>query len=1189
MHLHRVLFVSAVALATTSPWCVAAPTPLIQSYPFANKSGTGDRMKFTAIPASESGLVVQNPYDDPSMWGERYTEFQGGEVGTGIAVGDLDGDGLPDIYVVNKTRPNQLFRQVAPFKFEDISAAAHAPGGPTWKTGATLADVNNDGALDIYVCQFNGPNLLYLNDGHGHFTEAAHAAGIDLVSGSVVGAFEDFDRDGHLDLFVVTNIMDAKSHPEGEVCHLYHNRGDGTFEDVTAQAGISQTRARGHSATWFDYNGDGWPDLYVSSDYSQPDHLYRNNGDGSFTDVLAEAIPHTPWFAMGADFADINNDGLFDFFVSDMAGTTHFKSKTTMGDMGGTVNEMDALVTPQYMKNAVYLNTGTDRFLEVAKMTGLGSSDWTWSPRFEDLDNDGWVDLHITNGMVRSFIDSDLLDRVKKLQSQTEMIALMKNSPSLKETHLMLHNDHNLRFTKVQKDWGLDHTGVSFGSAFADFDNDGDLDLVYINYDDTISLYRNDCPAGNSIELELRGTVSNSHGVGARAFAHTDQGLQARELTVARGSLSSSQPIMHFGLGASDHVASLEIDWPSGQVQQFANLAANARYVITEPSGPAKLPPARKGRPVDHGLFHEEARARGLDFVNKERVFDDTTRQSLLPNRMNTLGGGIAWADVNGDGHPDLFFAGAAGHHGALYLSDGKGGFIPSPVPQPWDAVSEVEGMSPVFIDVNGDGHPDLFVSSGSTESDKGSDNFRARLYLNDGHGKFSEASPAPFTVPPISASISAAADFDHDGNLDLFVGGRVVPGEYPTSPQSMLLANRHGTLVDVTDQVGPALRQLGMVTAALWTDVDGDGWVDLLVVGEWMTPRLFHNNRGKSFTEVTAESGLGQYSGWWNSLTAADVNHDGHLDYLVGNNGLNTKYHTSKERPASIYYTDIEGTGKPQIIEAEYEGEKLYPVRGRSCSSRAMPSLRGKFPTFQAFGGALLPEIYAPEKLQGALKLEATQLASGVFLNDGHGHFTFREFPRLAQTSPIFGLAAHDFDGDGNIDIVGVQNFSGPQVETGHFDGGIGVLLLGDGKGGFTPATAQQSGIALPGDSRGLAVGDVNQDGWPDLVVTRLNQNVALFINRGTPAGHSFAVKLTGTGGNPDAIGAHLTLHFKDGSAQAAELYAGSGYLSQSEPLVFFGYANGNEPVTIDVTWPDGKQTAHPFKAGTPKIALHK
>lgn len=1186
MHAKSALLL-AVALVGTS-WAAAAPHPALQVIPFAPKSGDGKTMTFTALPASATGLTVQNPYDDPAMWGDRYTEFQTGEIGTGLAVGDLNDDGLPDIYVVNKTRPNQLFLQVAPFRFADASATAGAPGGPTWKTGVTLADVNNDGALDLYVCQFDGPNLLYLNDGHGRFTEAGHAAGLDLVSGSVVGAFADYDRDGRLDLFVVTNVRDARLHPEGEVSHLYHNRGDGTFEEVTARAGLSSGRAQGHSATWFDYNDDGWPDLYVANDFAAPDHFYRNNGDSTFTDVLAEAVPHTPWFAMGADFGDIDNDGRLDLFVGDMAGTTHFKSKVTMGNMGGLVNDMDRLTTPQYMTNAVFLNSGADRFLEIARLAGLASSDWTWSPRFEDLDNDGWVDLHITNGMVRSFTDSDLLNRLKQAGSRAEEIALMRQSPVLREANLTLRNDHDLHFTKVQAAWELDHTGVSFGSAFADFDQDGDLDLVYVNFDDTVSLYRNDTPAGNSIELELRGTASNSHGVGARATAQTDQGRQVRELSVARGSLSSSQPILHFGLGASQEVPALTIRWPSGRVQHFEHLAANARYVITEPADPATLPPAVAHREVSEGFFKDEAKERGIEFVNRERVFDDTVRQSLLPNRMNTLGGGVAWADVNGDGHPDLFFAGAASHHSALYLGDRHGHFAPSPQPQPWDAVSEVEAMAPVFLDVNGDGHPDLFITSGSTESDQGSANLRARLYLNDGQGVFTAAAPEMFNPPPVSAAVAVAADFDRDGQLDLFVGGRVVPGAYPTAPRSMLLARRDGVLTDVTDQVCPALRQPGMVTAALWTDTDEDGWPDLLLVGEWMTPRLFHNDAGRTFTETTAAAGLDRLDGWWNSLAAADVNRDGHLDYVLGNFGLNTKYHASDDHPTALYYADIEGTGVPQIIEAEYEGSHLYPVRGRSCSSRAMPSVAEKFRTFNAFGRALLPEIYAPEKLETSLKLEARQLASGLLLNDGHGRFTFRALPRIAQAAPVFGLAALDCDGDGHLDLVGVQNFSGPQVETGRFDGGIGFLLLGDGRGGFTPAPAAQSGLLLPGDSRGLATGDVNQDGWPDLVVTRTNRPAALLVHRGAPAGRSFAVKLRGPAGNPDAIGAQLRVRFKDGSSQAAECAAGSGYLSQSAPLAFFGHAPDAAPVAIDVTWPDGRRTTHPYSAGQAILELH-
>ncbi|HEY8995036.1 MAG TPA: FG-GAP-like repeat-containing protein [Lacunisphaera sp.] len=1171
----------------------AAPT--LSSKPFAPKSGALEKMGFTAIPATESGLVNENPYDDPAMWSSRYLEFSTGSIGSGIAVGDVDGDGLADIFVANKTRPSQLFRQVSPFKFMDITTAAGVAGpaaanGTGWKTGATMADVNGDGALDLYVCRFNAPNLLYLNDGKGHFKETAHAAGVDLVSGSVVGAFEDYDRDGRLDLFVLANISDAARSPDGETARLYHNRGDGTFEEVAAKAGISREPAHGHSATWLDYNADGWPDLYVANDFAAPDFFYRNNGDGTFTDILAVAAPHTTWFSMGSDSGDINNDGLPDLLVSEMAGTTHFKSKVAMGDMGGLVNLMDTLVTPQYMKNAVFLNSGTDRFLEVAKMTGLGSTDWSWSPRFEDLDNDGWVDLHVTNGMVRPFIDSDLLNQIKKLQSPSEIIALMKRQPPQRETHLAFRNDHNLRFAKVQKDWGLDHTGVSFGSALADFDHDGDLDLVYVNYEDGLSLYRNDCPKGNSITLRLQGPAGNRYGVGALVLAKTEQGTQMRRLTVARGALSSSDPILHFGLGDSKAVAELEIRWPDGQVQKFPNLPANQHYVVTQPVGKATRPaPAVASRPVDRGLLRDQAREIGLDFANTERAFDDMRRQSLLPNRMNTLGGGLAWGDANADGHPDLFFPGGAGRGCALYLNDGTGHFARSRQQQPWDDTIEREAMSALFTDVNRDGAMDLLVVAGGVEADKGSDLLRSHLYLNNGHGKFTEAPATQFSVPASSSAAACAADWRHTGALGFFIGGRVVPGEYPTAPESVLLENRDGTFVDVTDTAMPGLRRGGMVTAALWTDADADGWVDLLVTGEWMPLRLFHNNHDGTFTETTEAAGLAAQTGWWNSLTSADVNRDGFTDYIAGNVGLNTKYHANAEHPTGIYYVDIEGDGRPQIIESEYEGDKLYPVRGRSCSSRAMPSLKGKFPTFHDFGAALLPEIYSDEKLAGALHLTATELASGVFLNDGHGKFTFRAFPRLAQTSPIFGTAAADFNGDGLVDIVAVQNFAGPQVETGRFDGGLSLLLLGDGQGGFTPATAQQSGLAIPGDARAVAVCDWNRDGRPDLVVTRINEPVLAYTQRSEPAAPGFAVALKGQRGNPDAIGARITVRFKDGTAQTAELQAGASYLAQSEPLSFFSYATTNVPTGIEVTWPDGSRTTHPFQLNAPRLTLTK
>lgn len=1189
------------ALLSFSLFAIVGPVSArnqISASPLSPRSGDGSAMHFTAIPASESGITGENPYDEGSMWSSKYTEFQGGAIGTGIAAGDVDGDGLVDLYVVNKVRPNQLFRQTAPFKFEDITDHAGVPGTAAWQTGATFADIDNDGDLDLYVCQFNVPNLLFINDGSGHFTEEAEARGVGLNSSSVVGAFADYDRDGDLDLFVVTNVVNAALSPDGEPDTLFRNNGDGTFVDVTAATGISDETARGHSATWFDANDDGWPDLYVANDFAKPDHLYQNNGDGTFTDTANRDLSSTPWFAMGSDFGDINNDGLTDLFVADMAGTTHFKSKVTMGDMGGLVDSMDALATPQYMRNALYLNTGTDRFLEIAQMAGVQSSDWSWSPRFADLDNDGWLDLHVTNGMVRSFIDSDLVNASRRLTSRSSVIRIMKNSPPLAETHLMFRNTGDLKFDQVQADWGLDHIGVSFGSTLADFDRDGDLDLAYINYDDTISLYRNDSPSGDRVIIELVGTRSNKRGVGAKVTINASSGKLTRHLSVARGALSSSEPVLHFGLGDASAPLTVTIKWPSGEVQRLRDLAPNQRYVITEPSTATAPRSAVASRPVDRGLFTESAAVRGLDFVNHERPFNDMTRQSLLPNRMNTLGGGIAVADVDGDHAPDLFFAGAAGQTSTLYLNDGTGQFAPASSPQAWDTQVELEQMSPVFFDLDADGDRDLVVTSGSTEPEAGSDALRSQLYLNDGHGTFTLAGPEIFTSIASSSSVVVAGDYDRDGDLDLFIGGRVVPGEFPTAPTSQLLENRNGHLVDVTPD---DLRTIGMVTSALWTDVDGDNRIDLLIAGEWMAPTVFSYD-GKTLVPSTGITGFSKQTGWWNSLLPLDFDFDGDIDYVAGNAGLNTKYHASPDHPVELYYGDFEGNGTCEIVEAEYEGDSLFPVRGRSCSSRAMPSIAQKFPTFRDFGAALLPEIYAKDKLEDSLRLGVTQLASGIFINQGQGHFEFSPLPRNYQTAPIFGIAPV------NSAFIALQNFHGPQVETGWYNSGIS-FLFNPGK----PVTAQESGLAISGEGRGAIVGDFDQDGSYDFVVSRINESTQFYSIRNQSGSTQMqlqhidnpdditatmeipdhfkvvALKLLGLQGNPDAIGAKVTINYQHDGSFTSEFTAGSGYLSQSEPLVFFRIGTGasHSLRDIEIVWPDGTVSTHAPAIDSPRLEI--
>lgn len=1144
--------------------------PLQQGKPF-------DGPLFTKISSEHSGLDVVNAYDDPEMWNSRYQEFKGGSVGTGISAGDVDGDGWLDLYVVNKTGSNRLYRQIEPLRFEDITDKAGVTGGSQWSSGASFADVDNDGDLDLFVCQLNGPNLLYKNIGGGKFTEVGKSAGIDLVAGSVMGAFEDYDRDGDLDLFLLTNLGDASQSPNGDADYLFENDGKGRFKDVTSRSGIQSLKEKGHSATWWDSDGDGWSDLYIANDFEAPDHLYRNNGDGTFSEIVDPAIPHTAWFSMGSDFTDVNNDGMLDFLVADMASTTHFKQKATMGDMGGLVDDMDRLVTPQYMVNAFYLNSGTNRFLEGARLLGIANTDWTWSVRFEDLDGDGWQDLHVTNGMVRSFNDSDLNNQIKRIRSRAQVIAMLKNSPPLEERNLTLRNTGGLKFEDLSGDWGLEHEGVSFGSAMADLDNDGDVDIVYSNYEDKVSLYRNNS-VSNSITVSLQGKESNRYGVGARIVLESPMGTQTRQVSLARGVLSSSVAPVHFGLGQDKTATSVTVFWPSGKVQVVENLQSGKRYKIVEKG--AKPKSRSKKTAIAQAMFADASESMGLDFKNAELPFNDMVRQSLLPNRMNTLGGGLAFGDADSDGDADIYFAGAKGQVGELYYNDGNGRYSKNKVYQPWHDNESVEEMSPLWIDVNGDGRLDLYVSSGGVEDDAGSSIYSDSLYLNNGGGRFVEAECDSLKGLNSSASVAASADFDRDGDMDVFVGGRVVPGQYPSFPQSVLLVNEGGDLVaDHSKFVG--IENLGMVTSALWSDANGDGWLDLVVCGEWTPIRFFLNNQGKLSEKSSQDCGLAGVSGWWNSLTATDVDNDGDIDYIAGNVGLNTKYHASKEAPIQLFYGDFEGRGTMNIVEAEYEGDALFPMRGKSCSTRAMPSLGSKFDTFRSFASALLTDIYDVSKAE---RFEANELQHGVFINDGNASFEFKALPRLAQIAPVWGIVASDLNGDGYVDIALGQNFHGPQVETGRFDGGQGLLLLGNGSGEFEAVGPPKSGILIPGEARGLALGDLNDDGRPDLVFTRVNDSVLPLVNQGSPDSHFITLSFDA---NASIVtGARVEVNYEDGSVSAAEVFAGGGYLSQSEQKLFFGYKNENPPSSLKIRWSDGNIDEFPWNGRSRIVA---
>ncbi len=1170
-----------VAVLHGEPAQAGDPAGGISERPLAPRPFPRGKTMFVTLPPAETGVHVENKYDDPRMWGNLNHEFEIGAIGTGVAIGDYDGDGRPDIYVVSKTEGCRLFRNLGNYRFEDVTEKAGVGATPgVWNQGATFVDINNSGRLDIYVCRFNAPNLLYINQGDGTFKESAHAYGLDVSDASAMAAFCDYDRDGRLDVFIQTNLLDYNQHPNGQRNSLFHNNGNGTFTNVTEHAGISG-EAHGHSAVWWDFDNDGWPDLYVANDFAAPDVLYRNNRDGTFTNVLDGTVPHTPFSSMGSDLGDVTNDGLIDLLVTDMAPTTHEKDQRGMADSRSRTTEDEANpgVAPQYERNALYINTGTGHFLEAAYMAGLAATDWTWSPRLEDLDNRGRLDLFITNGMERESTNSDLIARQSESDTAAERIRVMHDSPVLAETHLAFRNRGDLQFENVSAAWGLDQRGVSFGTAFGDLSGDGNLDIVYTNYQGGVTILRNDNDTPHRIEVDLRGTASNRFGIGAVVRVESALGVQVRPLVLARGYLSSSEPMLHFGLGDDTIIRRMTVTWPSGRVQAFSGLGVDRRFTVTEPAGPVASAPAAPSHPPQ---FENVTQAASLECASREEGVDESALQPLMPLRLNRRGPALAVGDIDASGRDAVILAGTTLDPLRVL------GRIPAVAPAgdtpPRSAVDD----GPILLfDAAGNGRQDLLVTRGGNVLPAGDPGYQPLLFLNDGHGRFSAAPAGALPPLAINAGAVAAADFDHTGRLGLFIGARVLPGQYPLAPRSALLANRGGRFEDVTDALAPGLREVGMVTSALWSDVDGDGWPDLLLTLDWGPVKYFHNNKGNGFEDWTERAGFAAAgTGWWTSIAAADFNGDGRPDFVVGNVGLNTQYHASPERPALLYYGDFKGAGEePQLVEAYYEGDRLYPWRSRRDLGAAIPSILKRFPRSNAYARATLGELLGEDKLASAQRFAATELRSGVFLSQPDGTYRFEALPRIAQISPLQGLVAGDFEGSGHADIYAAQNSYAPLPLVGRFDGGLSQLLRGDGRGHFVPVPPAESGLVVPGDAKALVV--LDREGWPDFLITRNNGSTLAFRNRGVASRRSLCIRLSGPPGNPTAVGARISVEFADGTSQACEVYAGSGYYSQSTPGCFFGYSDAAPPKRAFIRWPSGLTSEHALPPGSVDVVL--
>ena len=1061
----------------------SANADILPGRPHEARNAASTGTLFEELDPASTGIDFVQPIDTDHP---QKCLYVGGYASPGLALGDLNGDGLVDLAVTGGPVRNRIYLQVAragggpSLRFEDVSATCGLKLSDVWSAGVTLVDIDSDGDLDIYICNYDAPNELYINRssaaGKLALVESAEAFGLDLVDASFVSTFADYDRDGDLDVLVgCYQYVNAEGRPAdppvrkrgdtyevlpefqkyygivraangqqtftnvGRANYLLRSNasevGDEPirFSNVTESVGI---RGKGvaNSLLWWDFDSDGWLDIFVGNDFKVPDQLYRNNGDGTFTDVIRIAFPHTTWFSMGSDVGDVNNDGRLDLLVSDMAGTTHYRSKVTMGEMNVHREFLKTAEPRQYMRNALLLNTGTRRFQEAAYMAGLAKSDWSWAVKLADFDNDGWTDAFISNGAARMFnhADRNFTDRQRIGKTQWE---LWEDTPPRLEENLAFRNLGDLKFEKVGAKWGLKKNGMSYSAATGDLDNDGDLDLVVGNLDAPLGIYRN-TSVSHSITVRLAGDDGNLQGLGALVKVRSGESLQTRQLMPATGFLSSNQPLLHFGLGDREMVDSLSIRWPNGTEQELQDLPADRAYVIDQPAagGPEKtqLPDGAIAR----RLFVPSRVFPALKHVENE--FDDYQRQPLLPYAHSRLGPGLAMADIDGDADLDFYCGRARGARRAVYENRRKGQLGVKGILKD----DSHEDMGAIFFDADSDGDQDLYVVSGGVECDANDHSLRDRLYLNEGEGGFRRDERV---LPNLrdSGSVVCAADYDRDGDLDLFVGSRVIPGQYPAAPRSRLLENVSADgkagFRDVTSMIADEVGSAGLVTGAIWSDADGDGWIDLLVTVEWGPVRLFRNelvDGRRQLIERTVEAGLDIRRGWWNGIAARDMDHDGDIDYVVTNFGLNTKYKASDEKPELMFFGKFDETGKYRILEAAFEAGKCFPRRGLSCSSHAMPFVRSKVRTFHKFGLSTLQEIYTEEKLEQSLQLSANCLESGLLLNESHPGelptFRFQPLARTAQIAPAFGVVTGDFNADGNVDLFLAQNFYSPQVETG-------------------------------------------------------------------------------------------------------------------------------------------------------------